>query len=295
MTSPTPLFVGLGEVLWDLLPAGKQLGGAPANVACHARTLGAEAFIVSAIGEDDAGKELERKLSARGIDTRFLQVHRRYPTGSVAVATDDAGQPHYTIAENVAWDFMNWDDALAELALAADAICYGTLAQRCFISRSTLTAFIQHTRPECLRIFDVNLRQGFHSPELLDTTLQLSNILKLNEQEWPLLAEALQVDPSLPNGLASLLSRYSLRLIALTQGANGSLLLTPETTHHQPAEPVTIRDTVGAGDAFTAALALGLLRGLPLEKIHAHASRLAAYVCTQRGATPDIPKELRQA
>jgi fructokinase len=293
MSDKTPIVVGLGEVLWDLLPSGKQLGGAPANFAYHAHALGAQGMIISAVGDDEPGKEVDHRLLAMGLETRFLQIHRRYPTGTVSV-TLEAGQPRYVIHENVAWDYINWEDDLTDLAQVVDAVCVGSLAQRSFVSRSTIHAFLQHTRTGCLRIFDLNLRQNYYTREIIDATLQLCNVLKLNEHEWSILADMLGFDPVVPDGLAQLLAHYNLQVVALTQGAQGSLLITPEVVDSRPVAPVEVADTIGAGDAFTAALTVGLLRGRPLPEIHAHASRLAAYVCTQVGATPDIPRELRQ-
>jgi fructokinase len=292
MSTSTPIVVGIGEVLWDLFPGGRQLGGAPANFAYHAHALGAEAFVISGVGDDEDGKQIVEALQHMGLDTRFLQTVRKRPTGTVSVEVDAAGKPHYVIHENVAWDAITWDESMTELALAADAVCLGTLAQRAFITRSTVLAFVQHTRPECLRILDLNVRQGFYSRDLIDTSLQVCNVLKLNDEEWPTIATLLELDPSVPEGVADLMKRYELRLVALTQGSAGSLLVTPETVDAQPGQRVQVVDTVGAGDAFTAGLAMGLLGGEPLPRVHARAARIAAYVCTQAGATPRIPKEL---
>jgi len=291
MPSTRPIIVGLGEVLWDLLPSGKQLGGAPANFAYHARALGADASLVSAVGDDELGSEIVDRIEQLGIGSRFLQTSDRRPTGTVSVSLD-AGKPSYVIHEDVAWDAIAWDEELTELAMTADAICVGTLAQRSFISRSTIQAFLQHARPECLRIFDLNLRQHFYTLPIIQTTLQFCSILKLNDEEWPILARLLELDEQLPAGLQGLMGRYNLDLVALTRGAAGSMLITPQTVHEQPSVPAQVVDTIGAGDSFTAALAMGLLRKLPLDKIHAHASAIAAYVCSQAGATPSIPKDL---
>jgi fructokinase len=295
MSINAPIVVGIGEVLWDLLPSGKQLGGAPANFAYHAQALGATGVVVSAVGDDDLGHEIEQRLEKLQINTGFLQTNAKYPTGTVTVELEADGKPHYVIHENVAWDNLTWEEPLTELAGSADAICFGSLAQRSFISRSTIQAFVQHARPECLRIFDLNLRQQYYSAPIIETTLESSNVLKLNDEEWPVLAELLKLQSGVPAGLQELITRYKLRLIALTQGAQGSLLVTPEGVHEQPASPVKVVDSIGAGDSFTAALAIGLLRKKALPEIHAHASKLAAYVCTQGGATPSIPRELKLA
>lgn len=292
MSKSNPVIVGIGEVLWDVFPTGKHLGGAPTNFIYHTHAQGVQSFLVSAVGDDDLGREILDRLQHTGQDTRFMQTARGRPTGTVTVEVGSGGKPDYVIHENVAWDYITWDDTLTELALAADAVCTGSLAQRSFIARSTIQAFIQHTRPECLRIFDLNLRQHFYSRELIDTTLQLCNVLKLNDEEWPMLAKMLGMDDSVPEGITDLMKRYELRLVALTQGAQGSLLVTPDGVDPQPGQSVQIVDTVGAGDAFTAGLAVGLLRGQPLSQAHARAARIAAYVCTQSGGTPHMPREL---
>lgn len=290
MANTQPIVVGLGEILWDILPSGRQLGGAPANFAYHAHALGAAGTVVSAVGDDEPGKEIAQRLQRLHVDTQFLQTNT-YPTGTVTVSLE-SGKPTYIIHENVAWDAIAWEERLTDLATAADAVCVGSLAQRSFISRSTIQAFLQHTRPQCLRIFDLNLRQQFYTRDIIHTALQFCNILKLNDEEWPIVAQMLELDPRVPQGLQNLMARYELDLIALTRGADGSLLITPQTVHEQPITPVHVVDTIGAGDSFTAALAMGLLRKLPLAQIHAHASAIAAYVCSQPGATPTIPKHL---
>jgi fructokinase len=292
MSRSNPIIVGIGEVLWDVFPTGKHLGGAPTNFIYHTHAQGVQSFLVSAVGDDDLGREILDRLQHIGQDTRFMQIARGRPTGTVTVEVGPAGKPQYVIHENVAWDYVTWDDVLTELALSADAVCTGTLAQRSFVARSTIQAFIQHTRPECLRIYDLNLRQHFYSRELIDTTLQICNALKLNDEEWPMLAKMLDLDSAVPEGITHLMKRYDLRLVALTQGAQGSLLITPNGLHSQPGQQVQVVDTVGAGDAFTAGLAVGLVLGLPLPQVHARAAQIAAYVCTQSGGTPPMPKEL---
>lgn len=292
MSKSKPAVVGIGELLWDIFPDGKHVGGAVVNFAYHAHVQGAESFIVSAVGDDDLGREIVERLQHLGLDTRFLQTVQNRPTGTVSVEVDSSGKPKYVIHENVAWDQITWDETLTDLALAADAVCLGTLAQRSFISRSTILAFAQHTRPECLRILDLNLRQHFYQRDLIDATLQVCNLLKLSDDEWPMLAAMLELDPSIPEGIVDLIKRYELRLVALTQGAQGSLLVTSDGLDPQPGRSVRVVDTVGAGDAFTAGLAIGLLRGQALPQAHARAAQIAAYVCTQPGGTPPIPKEL---
>ncbi len=292
MSKSNPIIVGIGEVLWDIFPEGRQLGGATANFAYHAHVQGAKGYVVSAVGDDDMGNDIIERLQHLGLDTRFVQVARGRPTGTVGVQISPTGKPAYVIHENVAWDTITWDDTLTDLALATDAVCFGTLAQRSFVSRSTILAFVQHTGPQCLRILDLNLRQHFYHRDLIDTALQICNILKLNDEEWRVLAEMLHLDNSVPEGVVDLIKRYELRLVALTQGERGSVLITPEGIDPQPQRNVPVVDTVGAGDAFTASLAIGLLRGQSLAQVHSRAAQIAAYVCTQAGATPEIPAEL---
>lgn len=295
MATNNPIVIGVGEILWDILPSDRKLGGAPANFAYHAQALGADAAVVSAVGNDAMGREINARLQTLRIESRYLQINRQFPTGTVDVKLQADGNPHYAIPENVAWDNITWNGELAELALSADAVCIGSLAQRSPVSRNTIQAFLKHTRPQCLRIFDLNLRQAFYTRQIIDTTLRSCNLLKLNDEEWPVIAGIFHFNPAVPEGLVELFSRYPLQCIALTEGAQGSLLVTPTTTHRHPAASVQVVDTVGAGDAFTASLAIGLLAGRSLPDIHTHASTLSAYVCTQRGATPPIPRELIQS
>ena len=285
--------VGLGEILWDLLPDGKQLGGAPANFAYHAKALGARGVVVSCVGDDDLGREIIDRLRELGLGTEHIAVDQRHPTGTVSVALDAAGKPRYTIHENVAWDFIPSSPALMKLAARTGAVCYGSLCQRSELSRETVRTFLQATRPDCLRVFDINLRQSFYSREIADTMLSLSNVLKLNDEELPVVAELLSIKGTEADILWTLTGRYRLRLIALTRGASGSLLWTPNASStHAGIRPPRIVDTVGAGDAFTAALTVGLLRGDPLDQINDHANRIASYVCAQPGATPPLPESL---
>lgn len=289
MPAPQPLIIGIGEVLWDMLPSGKQLGGAPANFVYHAHALRARALLISAVGKDELGNEIKQRLDSLKLDTSLLQTHPTLPTGTVTVKLDSKKQPHYTIHENVAWDSICWNEDFTQLALEANAICFGSLAQRSFISRSTIQSFLQHAHPQCLRVFDLNLRQHYFTPEIVTRSLALSNILKLNDEEWPQLAEMLKLPAKAPAGVQQLADRYNLRLVALTRGAAGSMLVTRDTVHEQRAAEVSVVDPVGAGDAFTAALVVGLLRNASLPVAHVRAAALAAHVCTQKGATPRIP------
>jgi fructokinase len=293
MSQAAPLILAVGEILWDLLPAGRQLGGAPANFAYHAGQLGADARVVSAVGDDGLGREMLAELRGRGVDTALITVGAGRPTGTVSVSVA-AGQPAYTIHEGVAWDALPPPTpALRDLARRADCVCFGTLAQRSIMSRRTIAEILAASPPDALRVLEVNLRQRFYDRPTVEASLVLAGVLKINDQELPVVGKLLDVTGPTPAGL---FERFpGLRLIALTRGGRGSILYAPDgTVHEHPGHPVDdVVDTIGAGDAFTAALAVGLLRGVPLGEINDRANRLAAYVCTRPGATPPIPPELR--
>jgi fructokinase len=285
-----PVLVGLGEALWDLLPGGKQLGGAPCNFAYHAKALGGVGIPVSAVGEDELGREILARVKAAGMTTDFIHVDGAHPTGTVEVEVDADGAPTFIIRNHVAWDFIPWTPATRDLARRADAVCFGTLGQREARSRETIQGFVDATAPKALRIFDINLRQRFYSAELIEASLRRSNVLKLNDQELPVVAELLKLRASALNPqavVAELAERFGLRLVALTRGAAGSLLFAEGAVSLHPGVRVQVADSVGAGDAFTAALALGLLQGRGLESIARFANQVAAFVCSREGATPE--------
>ncbi|HIJ70539.1 MAG TPA: carbohydrate kinase [Planctomycetes bacterium] len=285
--------VGLGEILWDMLPTGKQLGGAPANFAYHAQALGSKGVVVSCIGDDELGKEILSQLGSLGLDCGYIAVDKVHRTGTVTVKLDDKGVPDFTIHENVAWDFIPLSEALLKLAARADAVCFGSLCQRSDVSRDTVRRFLKETRADCLRIFDINIRQSYYSKDITDTMLKTSNVLKLNEDELPLVAGLLDIKGAETEILAELVARYDLQLVVLTMGAEGSRLYGADgDSVFAGIPPAKIADTVGAGDAFTAAVAVGLLRGKSLDEINAHANRVASFVCSQAGATPSLPEEL---
>ncbi len=290
MTTP-PLILALGEILWDLLPDGKQLGGAPGNFAFHAAQLGARSLTISAVGDDALGREILGRLASLHLATEFINVDPYHPTGTVTVSLDSAGHPSYAIHENTAWDFIPTTPGLLEIAAKADCVCFGTLAQRSPTSRQTIHAALARTRPDCLRILDINFRQNYFSREIVEQSLRLASVLKINDQELPVLAGLLGLagDP-----IRALLAGYRLRLIAITRGGSGSALYSADGSLYEhpghPAQPLV--DTIGAGDSFTAGLAVGLLRNMPLKQINDLASRLASFVCTRPGATPALPADL---
>ena len=287
-----PVVIGLGEALWDLLPAGAQLGGAPANFACHARALGARTQVITRVGKDDRGREIIRRFEAMGIDGAMVQMDEASPTGTVTVALSGNGIPAYTIHDNVAWDRIAATPEALAAVRAADAVCFGSLAQRSEASRTAIQRLVAATPADALRIFDINLRQHFYSREIIGPSLQLANVLKLNDSELPVLAQMFGAAGSPRQQIESLARDFSLRVVALTRGAEGSLLFQGGRWSEQPAGQVEVQDTVGAGDAFTAALCLGLLHAMDLDVIHGSASLIAAYVCSCVGATPTLPEPL---
>lgn len=282
--------VGVGELLWDEFPAGPQIGGAPANFVYHAQALGAASSLISATGGDDSGQAILNELEGLGLDTGFVSLDTGHPTGSVSVKLDAHGVPAYTIHENVAWDFIPQTAAQIELAERADALCFGSLAQRSVVSRRTIRSILEATPPDCLRVFDINLRQSFYDRAILVESLSRANVLKVNDQELVVIAE-LNGMTGEPTGLLDqLATAFDLNVIALTLGDGGCILHTNERTVRHEGFPVDgIKDTVGAGDCFSAVLTMGLLKGEPLDSVAEQANRMAAYVCTQAGAMPVMP------
>jgi fructokinase len=287
--------LAVGEVLWDLLPAGRQLGGAPGNFVCHAQALGAEARLVTQIGNDALGREVLERFLQKGIPTDTLTVDPHAPTGTVSVELGAGGQPTFTIHENAAWDCLSLTDASLAAAACCDAICFGSLGQRSEIARTAIRRLVGGTRANGMRIFDVNLRAPFYGRKVIEASLELANVLKLNDQELPILAEMFGLPRGIDQILAEMLRRYDLRLIALTRGSGGSLLVTPNGRSEHAGVSTDVRDTVGAGDAFTAAMTLGVLKRWNLDQISQRANEVAAYVCSQSGATPPLPASLRDA
>lgn len=284
-----PLVIGLGEVLWDLLPAGKQLGGAPANFAYHAHALGAEALVVSRVGDDALGRKILDRLRSVGLRTDGITTHPAAPTGTVSVALDGHGTPTFTIHENVAWDFLEAGDGVLRQAAEADAICFGTLGQRNPAARAAIQRVLQASPPTALRIFDINLRQHFWLRELIVDSLELADVFKLNDEELPVVAQLLDLWGDGRSLLTQLAGRFDLKAVALTKGAHGSSLLVGGELVNRPGSKLNVVDTVGAGDSYTAALALGLLAGHGPEQIADCAHRVADFVCTQPGAMPPMP------
>ncbi|MCL2622562.1 MAG: carbohydrate kinase [Planctomycetaceae bacterium] len=280
----------IGEVLWDMLPTGKKVGGAPGNFAYHCRKLGADADMISRVGDDVLGRELLEFYRSVGLSTEFIVVDPEHPTGAVDVELDADGQARYVFRDDVAWDHLQADADTLALLRTADAICYGTLAGRRTESLRAMLAMIAAPPKTTLRVFDVNFRPPHYTKETVLTLLPTADILKLNDEELPILGEMFGLTTSDQISLARrLIDRFGFKMLILTRGECGSLLLTSEDTSDYRSRPVQVVDTVGAGDAFTAAAVIGFLAGRPLDTINRTASDLAARVCTQPGAMTPYP------
>jgi fructokinase len=295
------LILGIGELLWDVLPQGPQLGGAPANFAVMAGRLGDHAAILSRIGRDELGRRAVERLEPLPADSSFLQVDTAHETGRVAVAFED-GQPSYTIHQPAAWDFLELTDTWVQLAERADAICFGSLAQRSAQSRQTIQTLVAETAASSVRVFDVNLRAPFYSAEVIEESLELASVIKMNDAELPQVLELLGLPDqeqaasgSLQMGAERLLAEFpSLHMVAITCGAQGSLLTTRDERHEHAGISVKVADTIGAGDAFTAAMTHYLLRGAGLATLNEAGNRWGAWMASQSGAMPELAKSQRE-
>ena len=280
-----PIIVGIGELLWDMLPTGKKAGGAPINFVYHASRLGAEGYAISAIGDDILGKEIIEELDRYHIQHLIEKVP--YPTGTVKVGLTEEGIPSYTISERVAWDHIIATSNAVDLAEQADAICFGTLAQRSAQSRETIQAISSFAPTDAYRLFDINLRQRYYSKELIEESFYLANVLKANDREFAVLKELFGLTGSEKEAARWFIEKYNLRMFVLTAGASHSTIYTREEVSTLPTQPVQVVDTIGAGDAFSAALVIALLKGKSLEEAHQEAVKCAAFVCSKAGAWPD--------
>lgn len=289
-----PVIVGVGEILWDMLPDGPRFGGAPANFACSAAELSqqrADVFVVSAVGKDELGAQAIAALQAHRVHTSGV-TSLDQPTGRVRVRLDERGCATYEFDVQSAWDYLPWSATLEHLANQADAVCFGSLGQRSPLSRQTILRFVGMTSQRAVRVFDVNVRRPFVCADVVLTSLQLANVLKLNSDELPYLAELCEMPGSEVEVLRQLQHRFELQAVALTRGAKGSLLMRGDEISDVASGDVHVTDTIGAGDAFSATMTLGLLEDADLNMINRNASAVAAYVCTQPGATPKIPATL---
>lgn len=287
--------LGIGELVWDVFPSGKQLGGAPVNFAYFAKELGAEAYPVAALGSDELGDEAMEVVRPSGLKLDFIQ-RNSLPTSRVLVTTDEEGVPQYEIVENVAWDAMECTPEILDLASQADVICWGSLAQRSRKSRESILAMVDAAPENCLRVFDINLRQKFYSKEVIEESLKRADILKLNEDELPVVSEIFAVEGSEADQIAHIIKRFSLRSIIYTQGAVCSEVYDASGLVSRMDTPkVKVADTVGAGDSFTATYVTSILLGKTPAQAHELAVKVAAFVCTQNGAINPLPEDCRSS
>ncbi len=293
MDSKNNLIVGLGEVLWDVLPEGRKLGGAPANFAYNVRQFGFDSLAISAVGNDKLGNETLAALKDKGLD--FIMPQVPYPTGTVLVSLDDEGIPAYDIRENVAWDNIPFTPEMKAAAQSCRAVCWGSLAQRNVVSRTTINSFLD-AMPDGggrLKVFDINLRQKFYTKEVIMESLRRCNVLKINDEELVVIGRLFDY-PGLDmrNKCWLILGKYNLDMLVLTCGVNGSYVFTPGRVSFQETPRVDVVDTVGAGDSFTGAFCAAILKGMPVPEAHRLAVEISAYVCTQSGAMPVLPASI---
>ncbi len=287
--------VGMGEALWDCLPEGRKIGGAPANFAYHVGQFGFKTMAVSAIGDDELGKEIVDKFNQRNLN--FLLETVGYPTGTVQVEVDSAGIPRYEIMENVAWDNIPYSDRLDEIARNTRVVCFGSLAQRNQVSRDTINRFIDSMplTDDTYKVFDINLRQHFYTKEIIVNSLDKCNVFKINDEELEIVKGMFGYEGmSQDEACTALLTDYHLNILILTCGTEGSYVYTPSEKSFVATPKVEVADTVGAGDSFTAAFVASILNGKNVKDAHRLAVEISAYVCTQNGAMPVFPPELKK-
>ena len=288
------LVVGMGEALWDMLPEGRKLGGAPANFAYHVSQFGLDSRVVSAVGNDELGNEILANFAEKQLECQIEKV--AYPTGTVLVTLDEKGVPCYEIKEGVAWDNIPYTSALENLAKQTRAVCFGSLAQRNAVSRETINRFIDEMPQgeNVLKIFDINLRQHFYSKELIEASLKKSNVLKINDEELVVVGEMFGfADIDFQDKCWILLAKYNLKMLILTCGTEGSYVFTPGEVSFLETPQVQVADTVGAGDSFTGAFVAAILNGQTVKDAHRLAVDVSAFVCTQNGAMPELSEELK--
>lgn len=287
------IIVGLGEALWDCLPEGRKLGGAPANFAFHAGQFGYDAYAVSAVGTDDLGEETLAEFDAKKLKYEMPKVD--FPTGTVQITLDESGVPTYNIKEGVAWDNIPFTPRIEELARKCRAVCFGSLAQRHEASRNTIYKFLDSTPKDCLRIFDINLRQNFYSKEVIRESLKRCNVLKINDEELVLIGRMFGYPGlDIENKCWLILGKYDLDMLVLTCGVNGSYVFSRGAMSYLETPKVNVADTVGAGDSFTGSFVGSILSGKPVHEAHRIAVHVSAFVCTQNGAMPQVPEELKK-
>lgn len=286
------IVIGIGEILWDIFPKGKKLGGAPVNFAFHCSQFGATGIPVSAIGDDDLGKEICQIVQNNKLDDCYISRDPNHPTGTVQVTLDSDGKPEYEICENVAWDFMQFGEKHQALAHQVKACCFGSLAQRCEVSRENIYAFLNAMPEGSIKIFDINLRQNFYTLEIIEKSLNIANILKISDEELPVTAKLLNLQGTDIEQLKQIREKYNLDIVIYSRGANGSVLLSATEINEHEGCPGKAINSVGAGDSFTATFCIDYLKGKSLKEINEHANRVATFVCMQESATPIFPLEL---
>lgn len=288
--------VGIGEVLWDVFPHSRNFGGAPANFAYFVKKLGQNGLVASKVGDDFLGKEIMDSLFKLGLAGDFIQIDSEHPTGTVDVKIDDNGQPDYIINKNAAWDFLEFSDRWKKLAKEADVICFGTLAQRSLKSRRTIIDFLKMARSSTIKVFDINLRQNFYSLKTIVQSLKLATILKLNTEELGIMKNLMgySSEKNDINFYRRLMNEYGIKLVCLTRGEDGSLLMDESDYYDHPGYKISVADTVGAGDAFTAAVVIRYLDGGTLEEMSSSANRLGSWVSSRTGPTPVLDEEIKR-
>lgn len=279
------VIVGIGEILFDLLPQGPQLGGAPANFAYHVSRLGGDGYAVSAIGRDELGCRVKAILSDKSLNAVIPEIDK--PTGTVEVTLDSKGIPSYNIKQDVAWDNVPYTDEMKALAARSEAVCFGTLAQRSQVTRDTVKSFINDMPADSLKVYDINLRQHYFSKELIDESLKISDILKINDEEIVIVSDLFGLGADPVEACRKIMEKYDLKLVILTKGSAGSCVITRAEVLTATVPDVPVADTVGAGDAFTAAFVFAFLRGDSLAECHKLANEVSSFVCTRNGAMPD--------
>jgi fructokinase len=279
--------IGIGEVLWDLLPTGKLVGGAPSNFAYHTQQQGASSCIVSAVGNDSNGNEIKEALLKKNLTTDYIQTVD-YPTGTVDVNLNSSGEPSYSINENVAWDYISLPKNIDKQIKHTAILCFGSLAQRNAYTRNSIKKIIQKVNDDCLIVFDINIRQSYYNKEIIQESLAFCNVLKLNVDELAILRSLLNLkglDDKVV--IEKLMKQYNLKLVALTYGSKGSVLMTPNNVSQLKTPKINVLDTIGAGDSFTATMAMEFVKDKSLDKVHQRAIEVSSFVCQSNGAMPD--------
>ncbi len=280
-----PIVLGIGELLWDVLPQGRALGGAPANFAYHAAQLGAQSYVISRVGKDELGQEALRQLAQHGLCTDYIQTDAEHETGVAEANVDDDGVAHFTIKENVAWDHIDCTASALALAARSQIVCFGSLAQRSAVSRSSINGLVGALPKSSIRVFDVNLRQNYYNKEIITQSLRSATVFKISDAELLTVTRLLGWSDAEPEHLLRrFCTEYDLQMTAYTRGSEGSLLVTSSEISEHAGMRVQVVDTVGAGDAFTAAMSMALWHGKPLNTINEEANQRGALVCSQKGA-----------